>query len=443
MMEHPAHTPEKERLLLLRGNAELRDRLAERFSDWEFVERSSYLAGIGELCRGRWRAVITGVEPGDPEVLGIEPRIAGLREAAGEDVPIILCCVPETEPLARRGVSCGASEYVMLPLNGPELDAALGYGRVDDLDTEPASPPGTVSMEELLRLGALLEDLAGDGRTFLARLADTIGQALGGAAVRLVVEGSIVETEPFGDPVLVEPIEESGTLLGQISLGPRQGQPYVRAEAEKLRHYGQLAGHLIKAAGAQRQWHRLALTDELSNLPNRRAFGESLKEIMGRAGEERSCATILLFDIDDFKRYNDTCGHDAGDEIIRAVGRLIRQHCRSHDVVARYGGDEFAVVFWDAERPRVPGSRHPDDAVAVLHRFTEALSAHEFATLKHLGPCQLTVSAGLATFPWDGKTAEELITRADQALLRAKRAGKNRVFRIGDGTHMSISDDAG
>ncbi len=138
---------------------------------------------------------------------------------------------------------------------------------------------------------------------------------------------------------------------------------------------------------------------------------------------------MLFFDVDDFKRYNDAHGHDAGDEIIRVVGQLFRQHCREQDIVVRYGGDEFAVAFWDPEGARVAGSSHPGCALNVLDRFTTSLREHAFSKLD--GEARITVSGGLATYPWDGDNVEALITRADQALLAAKRAGKNKVLIMG------------
>jgi len=424
-----AGPPTVERVLVIGGDEGLAVQIRERYPEWEVAVASSALAGISDLCRRPCRAVLAYVDGGSHH---LEQRIAGLRVAAGEHTPVILCCPPEAEPQARVALSSGANDYLVCPLDGAELDDTLGYARVDRLAAVQLPSEASASMEEMVRLGDLLSDMSEDGRTFLSRVAETVQAAMGGAPVRVVVEGTVVEAGQVGsEPVLVEPIQAEGTLLGQVSLGVRPGRPYRRADSDKLRHYTMLVSRLLQAAGAQRRWRELALTDDLSGLPNRRSLMGFLSDVLVRAERERFCVTVLLFDIDDFKRYNDTCGHNAGDEIIRVVGTLIRAHCREHDVVARYGGDEFAVAFWDAEQPRVSGSKHPDDAMVLLRRFTEALSAHKFESLKHCGFYQLTVSGGLASFPWDGQTAVELLSRADEALLQAKRAGKNRIFRIG------------
>ena len=96
-------------------------------------------------------------------------------------------------------------------------------------------------------------------------------------------------------------------------------------------------------------------------------------------------------------------------------------------MVARYGGDEFAVILWDAEEPRVPGSSHPTDVLAVAERFQAVIRDHDFKCLGTRAPGPVTISGGLACFPWDGKTRAELLHAADNALLSAKRGGKNHI----------------
>jgi diguanylate cyclase (GGDEF)-like protein len=204
--------------------------------------------------------------------------------------------------------------------------------------------------------------------------------------------------------------------------------PYSPADVDRLTHYAALGGRLLLAASHVRQNRELAETDECSGLPNRRHLLRRLEAILDQAHAERFPVTVLLFDVDDFKTYNDAYGHDAGDEIIRTIGTLFQDNCRDQDVVARYGGDEFAVVFWDPEGPRSSGSSHPGCALDVLDRVKAALQSQP---IPGEGSGRITISGGLATYPWDGDGVDLLIKRADEALLAAKRAGKNRFFLIG------------
>jgi GGDEF domain-containing protein len=191
---------------------------------------------------------------------------------------------------------------------------------------------------------------------------------------------------------------------------------------------------------------RLATEDDLTSLKNRRYIWEFSRQIIERARKENGRVTLLVFDIDDFKHYNDVYGHCAGDEILKQAAVLMRRCCRAHDVVGRIGGDEFAVVFWDdpqrkpagapakgAER-RSASADHPKEAVFIARRLVQELEKAELSTFGGLGPGGkgvLTISGGLASFPRDGRTIQELFQQADKALLEAKRSGKNRIYLVG------------
>ena len=160
---------------------------------------------------------------------------------------------------------------------------------------------------------------------------------------------------------------------------------------------------------------------------NRRYFNSVFARILQQAERDRQQVTLLVYDIDDFKLYNDRFGHAAGDDILRETARMMQSSVREGDVVARIGGDEFAVIFWEPQGPRRPGSRHPEDVLTATRRFQEALTSHRFPKLGDQAPGPLTVSGGLASYPWDGHTPDALLERADQQALRAKRQGKNAI----------------
>ncbi len=122
----------------------------------------------------------------------------------------------------------------------------------------------------------------------------------------------------------------------------------------------------------------------------------------------------------------------------RVTGQLFQQHCRQQDVVVRYSGDKSAVLFWDPVGPRVAGSGHPGGVPAVLVRFNASLRSQQFPLLGPTGVGRLTISGGLATYPWVASSREELFKKADDALLAAKRAGKNRILLIVDADSHGI-----
>jgi len=200
-----------------------------------------------------------------------------------------------------------------------------------------------------------------------------------------------------------------------------------------------------------RQLEKLATEDDLTGLKNRRYIWEFAKQIISRAHGCGGQVTLLLFDIDNLKSYNDTYGHLAGDRVLKRVAALMRRCCRTHDVVGRIGGDEFAVIFWSGpdaatagwHSERRSGAKPPAEAISIAKRFqTELAKGESQWTSGLLGPGAkrtLTISGGLASFPHDGSSIDKLFRKADKALLEAKRSGKNKIYLVG-GRESDIAD---
>ena len=166
-----------------------------------------------------------------------------------------------------------------------------------------------------------------------------------------------------------------------------------------------------------RSLRKLSTQDALTGLYNRRAFEETLTRERERARRYDTALALLLFDVDHFKRYNDNHGHQAGDEALRAVGRVVSTIIRGSDVACRYGGEEFAVILPNAG---------VDQAAVVADKLRRAIEDAIISSLEGTPLPSVTVSVGVAALGTDG-TEEQLITRADEALYAAKEAGRNTV----------------
>ena len=185
--------------------------------------------------------------------------------------------------------------------------------------------------------------------------------------------------------------------------------------------------HWLRLEESHRELRRHAWTDELTGAGNRRAFETVLRDTMARALEERRTISLMCLDVDDFKRYNDDYGHHAGDEVLRETAELLRTCVRAGDHVFRIGGDEFVVVFCDTSAPRHGGGAAPESVESIVRRFQRAIADLSLPSLGREGPGTVSVSAGVAVFPWEGHDPQSLLRRADERALESKRNGKNRI----------------
>jgi diguanylate cyclase (GGDEF)-like protein len=169
----------------------------------------------------------------------------------------------------------------------------------------------------------------------------------------------------------------------------------------------------LERARAQEQY--LARHDPLTGLPNRRMFHDEVLRAVGRAERHGTQLGILFLDLDGFKAVNDDLGHEAGDELLRYVADRLLARVRKNDVVARLGGDEFTLAVEDVQGPQ--------DMERLAEKVIEALS-EPFRLGR--GEARISASVGVCLYPQDGPDPDTLIRHADEAMYRAKRAGKAR-----------------
>ncbi len=171
----------------------------------------------------------------------------------------------------------------------------------------------------------------------------------------------------------------------------------------------------LERASLFEQMEQMATTDGLTGLLNHRTFQGRLEEELKLAQRYGRTLSILLTDIDHFKRVNDTYGHPMGDTVLRGVARILKRTARETDAVSRYGGEEFCVVMPETNL---------SGATTIAERIRREVERATFETPE--GPLQVTISIGLATWRPPGLSKQELIDRADQCLYHAKHSGRNR-----------------
>ncbi len=402
---------------------------------------STVFDGIAELSEEKYTAVLAAAEPIERRP---EAAVRTLRELSGAG-RLLLFGHPTLEPLSQKMLEFGCDDYLITPVTAGELMESLQGDKREAPADEPAASNGAgkSAFDQIDLAEIVLDALLQNPQDATAAVVHQIGQALRPdmsltmdapeAAAPAAAEGTIVISH--------RPAASGGGYGKAIHLA--LGAQEDRAGAEKF--LAKLAEHLLKiqSLGARHaSLQRLAITDDLTGIYNGRYFRHFLTRIIEKAREHRFPVTLFLFDIDNFKRYNDQYGHGVGDGILKQTSALMRRCVRDHDLVARISGDEFAVIFWEKEGPRQPrepriiaAGRTPQEPQQILDRFRRLLATQDFPGLGAAGKGSLTISGGLAVFPWNAQNAQGLIEAADKQLMfGAKRAGRNVVHLVGGET---------
>ena len=289
------------------------------------------------------------------------------------------------------------------------------------IDFHYCSDPGkAIIMAQDVRPTVILQDLVMpgvNGLDLLRRYRETPATRNVPVIVLSTKEEPLIKSQAFGagaNDYLVK-LPDKLELIARVRYHSRA---YLN-QLQRDEAYAALRESQRNLVEANFELQRLTKIDGLTSLNNRRYFDEYLAAEWERAARDGILLAVLMIDVDEFKRYNDSYGHLAGDDVLKAVAATVQRHCRpSSDLAARFGGEEFAVVVSDASREQAEALGE------CLCRSIESLG------LPHQGSRvsdHVTVSVGTALcFPAAGSTSVDLIERADRALYRSKAEGRNR-----------------
>lgn len=212
------------------------------------------------------------------------------------------------------------------------------------------------------------------------------------------------------------PINFKERLLGAIGIG--QVKNPTGNESNLIKMIADIAGvvllnHFLLGEAKQR-----ANTDSLTGLYNRNYFFHMAQNFVEKSLSDGRPISILLFDIDNFKHYNDTNGHDEGDSLLKELSSLIREVTRKNSIIVRYGGEEFIVMIPEISK---------EDAFVYAERLREKVANHPFSHREKQPLGCVSISGGIASFPTDGDSIPKVINLVDKALYQAKSEGRNRI----------------
>jgi diguanylate cyclase (GGDEF)-like protein len=257
----------------------------------------------------------------------------------------------------------------------------------------------------------------GSGRpSFSTETSRELRPLLDSAEKQALERETVAEAHDESGWALAAPISPTGGPIAIVSVA-RAGAPFTRAEREVVEYLCLQAAVAAGDIARHKVLHRQAVTDALTGVANHRSFQELLEDVFKIRRTTGAAVSLLLLDLDDFKRVNDTYGHQTGDRVLSAVGQCLLRNCRLNDEPARYGGEEFAMVL-------------PDTEMAAATQLAERLRS-EIEALRFHGPTgepvTVTTSIGVASAGQAAPDKTGLIAAADSALYQAKSEGKNRV----------------
>jgi diguanylate cyclase (GGDEF)-like protein len=220
--------------------------------------------------------------------------------------------------------------------------------------------------------------------------------------------------------VMMVPMIAQGKTIGILTAESSESGAFKELDEKMLSVVARSAAMAIDNALLHRKMEELTITDELTGIFNYRYFAEKLKEEQRRAFRYNLPLSLIMMDIDWFKKFNDMYGHEVGNIVLKGITAVVKKCIRDVDIFCRYGGEEFVIIL--PQTPQIEVAR-------IGERIRQQIEASTFGG-GSIPELKVTVSVGVTSFPENGKSNEEILSIADQALYRAKGAGKNLVCVI-------------
>lgn len=295
-------------------------------------------------------------------------------------------------------------------------------------------PAGSIALYDDQRGELELHAHAGLSPSFVAK--DRWKVKPGGLTHRILEEGELFIIEDtadapfFTNPLAVEegirsliavPLKIQNKMVGILYVDDFAPRRYPEGRLRLLSILSSFASMSIDNARLHDKTRQLACTDGLTGLYNHRQFKQLFREEMARTIRYQKPLSLVMFDVDDFKKFNDTYGHPNGDKVLVAVAEILDTSLRECDTIFRYGGEEFIAILPEA---RI------DEALVAAERARQRVEEETAGCLKNIAGRGVTVSVGVASYPRDGQDVDSLLKATDDLLYQAKREGKNKVYHV-------------
>ena len=324
-------------------------------------------------------------------------------------------------------------EVARVVVSSLELDRVL-QSILDHAMDLMEMPAGSIALFEEEYSQLTMHAHAGLSETFVARRRWRVHE--GGLTHRLLQQRDVFvvkdtrETDYFSNPqvhdegirsLIALPLAAQEKVVGILYLDDFIPRRFSSVSLRLFSILGSFAALSIDNARMHEKTRLLACTDGLTGLYNHRQFQELFAKELSRAERYRKPLSLLMLDVDDFKKFNDTYGHPAGDRVLVTVAQILRRSLRQLDLACRYGGEEFIALLPETNMEK---------ALGAAQRVRLAIAAEATSELGKAVSGGITVSVGVANFPRDGRDAETLLDIVDGLLYRAKKEGKNKVYHL-------------